>query len=317
MEIFQEKRCNPRVFKKAWVLLLSAALFFVAIAEMPPFTSHRAGQAFASPKALKAKESLETPKPVAKALVDVTVLTRTDGVEVNIKTDGVVSDYESFPLEGPPRLVLDLPKMLNIFAKKNIEVGNAYLKDIRIGQHPEKTRLVFTFPGTTFPSCQLSKEGQGLKLMVTPARRELPRVEKPAASESRPPNGIEEKKPKATPPAPEVPTPPTKETPFVQAKTPPPPPHASDPPGKVSREAPPKEYRGEKISLDLRDADIQTVFRMISQVSNRKIVTGPDIQDKITIRLINVPWDQALDIILAHKNWVKTEEGNIIRVTTP
>jgi len=69
--------------------------------------------------------------------------------------------------------------------------------------------------------------------------------------------------------------------------------------------------------LDLRDADIQTVFRMISQVSSRKIVTSPEIQDTITIRLINVPWDEALDIILAHKNWVKKEEGNIIRVTPP
>jgi type IV pilus assembly protein PilQ len=80
---------------------------------------------------------------------------------------------------------------------------------------------------------------------------------------------------------------------------------------------PVKEYKGKKISLDLRDADIQTVFRMISQVSNRNIITSPDIQDKITIRLINVPWDQVLDIILAHKNWVKIEEGNVLRITTP
>lgn len=209
-------------------------------------------------------------------------------------------------------MVVDLPKMANIFAKKSIEVGNPLLKDIRIGQHPEKVRLVFTFPGTAFPTCQLSKEGQGLKLLVTRAPSELPKEEKAPLTEARQPPPVDERKSKSTDKGIEVVPPVAKEKPAVPEKR---------QPVEVAKieevQLPVKEYKGKKISLDLRDADIQTVFRMISQVSNRNIITSPDIQDKITIRLINVPWDQVLDIILAHKNWVKIEEGNVLRITTP
>jgi type IV pilus assembly protein PilQ len=51
-------------------------------------------------------------------------------------------------------------------------------------------------------------------------------------------------------------------------------------------------------------------------VSNLNIITSEDVKGKITIRLVNVPWDQALEVILATKNLMKTEEGNVLRITT-
>ena len=59
-----------------------------------------------------------------------------------------------------------------------------------------------------------------------------------------------------------------------------------------------KSYTGRKVSLDFKEADIQYVLRTLAEVGGVNIVAGDDVKGKITIRLIDVPWDQALDIIL-------------------
>lgn len=84
---------------------------------------------------------------------------------------------------------------------------------------------------------------------------------------------------------------------------------------KVEPVTPPK-YVGRKISLDFQDADIANVIRLIADVSNLNIVLGEDIKGKVTLKLINVPWDQALDIILKMNNLGQIREGNIIRIAT-
>lgn len=78
----------------------------------------------------------------------------------------------------------------------------------------------------------------------------------------------------------------------------------------------PPKYVGRRISLDFQDADIANVIRLIADVSNLNIVLGEDVKGKVTLKLINVPWDQALDIILKMNNLGQIREGNIIRVAT-
>ena len=75
-----------------------------------------------------------------------------------------------------------------------------------------------------------------------------------------------------------------------------------------------RRYTGRRISLDLKDADIQNVLRLLADVSKLNIVAADDVRGKITIKLRNVPWDQALDIILRSKQLDKIRNGNIIRV---
>lgn len=70
------------------------------------------------------------------------------------------------------------------------------------------------------------------------------------------------------------------------------------------------------ISLDFKDADIGSVLRVLSMKSNVNIVTGPEVTGLVTVRLDNVPWEKALDVILRTYNYVYEREGNIIRVTT-
>jgi len=74
------------------------------------------------------------------------------------------------------------------------------------------------------------------------------------------------------------------------------------------------KFNGRKISLDLTDADITNVLRLIAEVSNLNIISGDDVRGKISLRLIDVPWDQAFDIILRTKGLGKVEEGNVVMV---
>lgn len=73
-------------------------------------------------------------------------------------------------------------------------------------------------------------------------------------------------------------------------------------------------YTGKKISIDFQDADIVPIFRLLADISGYNIVVDPNVKGKLTMKLINVPWDQTLDIILKTFNLGKTVEGNIIRI---
>jgi type IV pilus assembly protein PilQ len=75
-----------------------------------------------------------------------------------------------------------------------------------------------------------------------------------------------------------------------------------------------KEYVGEKINIDFQDAELMHVFRLISDISGYNFVVSPDVKGKFSMKLIDVPWDQALDVILRNYGLSKTMEGNIIRI---
>jgi type IV pilus assembly protein PilQ len=73
-------------------------------------------------------------------------------------------------------------------------------------------------------------------------------------------------------------------------------------------------YNGRRIELDLKDADIHNVLRLLADVGRVNIVTADDVAGSITIRMRNVPWDQALDVVLQAKGLGMVRGGNLIRV---
>jgi len=73
-----------------------------------------------------------------------------------------------------------------------------------------------------------------------------------------------------------------------------------------------KKYKGRKVTLEFADAEVRKIFQLLSEVSNKNFVLGDDVSGTISIKLVNVPWDQALDIILDTKGLDKREDGNII-----
>jgi type IV pilus assembly protein PilQ len=70
------------------------------------------------------------------------------------------------------------------------------------------------------------------------------------------------------------------------------------------------------VSLDFQDANIVAIIRLLGEVGGYNIVIHPDVQGKISMRLLNVPWHQALDIILTTFNLKKIVEDNVIRIVT-
>ncbi len=77
-----------------------------------------------------------------------------------------------------------------------------------------------------------------------------------------------------------------------------------------------KAYYGQPISLDLKEADINNVIRLLADVSNLNIVATDDVEGTITLRLFDVPWDQALDIVLQVQSLESVRQGNVVRIST-
>jgi type IV pilus assembly protein PilQ len=87
------------------------------------------------------------------------------------------------------------------------------------------------------------------------------------------------------------------------------------PPAGSSADAPQTaQYTGEPISLNLKDVDLKDFFRLIHEISGLNIIVDPNVSGNVTLVLDNVPWDQALDIVLKNNQLGKTLEGNVLRI---
>jgi type IV pilus assembly protein PilQ len=75
-------------------------------------------------------------------------------------------------------------------------------------------------------------------------------------------------------------------------------------------------YTGEKIDLNFQNVEIRTVLQIIAEVAEKNLVVSDNVQGTITLRLKNVPWDQALDIVLKTRSLDKREAGNVLLVGT-
>ena len=74
------------------------------------------------------------------------------------------------------------------------------------------------------------------------------------------------------------------------------------------------QYTGRKVDFNVKDIDIRNLLGAIADISKKNIIVADDVKGSVTIKLRNVPWDQALDIILKSKGLGREEIGNIIRV---
>ncbi len=89
---------------------------------------------------------------------------------------------------------------------------------------------------------------------------------------------------------------------------------------KVQSQQPPAvtgpKYTGEPISVNLKDVDLKDFFRLIHEISGLNVVLDPNVKGTLTIVLDDVPWDQALDIVLKNNDLSRQLEGNVLRIAT-
>ncbi|MDY7026225.1 MAG: type IV pilus secretin PilQ [Pseudomonadota bacterium] len=73
-------------------------------------------------------------------------------------------------------------------------------------------------------------------------------------------------------------------------------------------------YSGEKLNFNFQDIPVRQVLQIIADINNKNLVVGDNVSGNVTLRLVDVPWDQALDLILKSNNLDKLEKGNILFV---
>ena len=216
------------------------------------------------------------------------------------------------------RLVVDLSHVASPLKFQILPVDHPLLKQIRIGHHSDRVRLVFDLPQPVQYTVQAGKAQLAVRLTAGEAgrveggtatmesrsvdrppvkRRELEQERVRVAKAGRVPFPERlaqlEDKPALAQMAPEVKEPDDQLEPLGDRK-----------------------FAGRRISLDFQQADIQNVFRLIAEVSGFNMVIGEGVKAKVTMRLLNVPWDQALEMLLKMNNLGKLRSGNIIWIDT-
>ena len=73
-------------------------------------------------------------------------------------------------------------------------------------------------------------------------------------------------------------------------------------------------YTGQTMSLDLQNAELGDVLRLIAEISGLNVIAGPEVKGTVTMRLVEVPWDQALEVILQLHGLAQERQGNVILI---
>src|SRR3989449_5645119 len=270
-----------------------------------------AGEAAAS-SLVAAGTYSETPLPPAKSMTDLTVKRTVGSVVVLITGDGDLT-YDVTKLSRN-RLVIDLMNVVNGTKRKAVRVGHPFMRQVRIGvpKVPQaKVRVVLDL-GTRVPYTSV-KTGRQLRVTLSEqalaleARQETKMTSRPAPT---PTDKVARPRPRRS-----VPVPVPDRLKFLDPVTPvaqPKPDQSTD----IGSMGGTERFIGKRISLDFQDADISSVLRLIADVSGLNMVVGEAVKARVTLKLLNVPWDQALDLILKLNNLGQIREGNILWIDT-
>lgn len=83
---------------------------------------------------------------------------------------------------------------------------------------------------------------------------------------------------------------------------------------QAARALPQRGFTGKPVTFNFQDVPVRTVLQLIAEESNLNVVASDSVQGNVTLRLVNVPWDQALDIVLRAKGLDKRRDGSVIWV---
>ncbi len=319
---------------KQWRGALAAGLVLAAGLAVPPAW-------VASAAGVASDGTVAGASAIDRSLVGLAIESDVQGRPcVRLDLDGKV-DVQSFALDDPHRIVLDLPGVVARLDSGRREWGHDGIVRVRASQHtlePQAvTRVVIDLDRPT--DHVVETDGSTVRVSLVSAEAPSAVAAQSAPSASEPPAA-----PVVEPVATASSEP---EAPIVQDETPAPPAAAAsravDPAAieKLLRTpvlAAPKPqadeqdavstygsrrittstatYKGKRISFNLVDADLKQVFRLFHEISGLNFVLDPNVSGRVTIVLDQVPWDQALDIILKNNGLDKVLENNVLRIAT-
>ncbi len=242
-----------------------------------------------------------------------------NGLTISLIFSGRAPDYRAFLLKKDPahgkstRLVLDLPnakarKLKKIVGKEGITAVRAAqfnpktarvvldlyrVPSYKIQRLHNRLDIVIASPETKInPPVRAEKVSPGPSAPVLPPKPKTTSV-KPAAAPKASPAAS-----KAAQVAPQN-TPPKKKGPIYQT---------------VTIAGGHKKYYGEKYTFRFKDADIRDVVTFIAKLAHLNVIFDPGVEGKVTCELVDIPWDQALDLILKTNKLGYIIDGNVLRV---
>jgi type IV pilus assembly protein PilQ len=233
---------------------------------------------------------------------------------VDVKADGHLK-YQDFFLGNPDRLVIDFADVTAKSPVRSLEVNQGPVKKVRLGQFsaaaPKVARLVLDLSART--PYRIQDNGDGVRIVFgegnAPAPAPLAAL-RPAAEPAAAADASAPVEPAPQGPITILPAPgpgalsmPALPEPQITSTGP-----ALDPATGA------KQYTGTPISLDFKDGDLQDIFRLFADISGLNVVVNPGVSGKVTLKLTEVPWDQALDLILKTNGLGYVLEDNVIRI---
>lgn len=310
-------------FRRAWLLGMVGALLSAQAVQAEPLRTQADGlEERAHDQAIIAPDSIDAP---AQMVTKIEVRPEGDEVTVLVKGDGKL--FSSAQLLDENRLVVDLISVSSALKSPIVSGQHQLLRKVRVGYHADKVRLVLELLGR--PSFSVTPVGPDILVSLKPravGASTIPvNVVSSTERNSADPVGIVGSG--AADPGQVVPR-------EIRAKK-----------GQVmgpaqgrfkvrtiqmaSESAIPESdsrgddlvagqtrFAGRRISLDFQQADITNILRLIAEVSGFNIVVGEGVKAKVTMKLVSVPWDQALDMLLKMNGLGMIRQGTIVWVDT-
>ena len=247
------------------------------------------------PAAQQPARATATPAPAVavtpvQKIQDLTVREERGQTTLLIKFSQPLKNYRHFPLPNPARIVLDIfGDAKQPGPSETYRIDTSAVATLRVNQLEGGLRLTTDIAAATVPAYSITQDNGGLRVVIgaenqsASAKKDVTVVSGGVRADIR-----------------------SQDSAKAQGK-------ASGADRGVGAK---KEYTGQKISLEFKDADIKNVFRLLGEVSGKNILVTDDVNRKVTVRLIEVPWDQAMDLIIETNGLGKDESGNIIRIST-
>jgi type IV pilus secretin PilQ/predicted competence protein len=298
---------------KALNLVFERPAALASAAEPPPAAVPVApAPAEAVPVAPPAAEPAAGPK--ATRIVAVTRDEIGGRLAFTVKADGRLK-YRDFVIPNPDRLVLDFADVTARASVRAIEVGENPVRRVRLGQFsaesPKVARLVLDL--TQRAPYRIIDGADGVRIVFgeggePPAPTHAPLAALRAPEPSPVPVAAATARPAAVEPLPLPPLP------EPQAPAAPPEPAAAPGQANVGTACGMTGDLGPPISLDFKDGDLQDIFRLFSDISGLNVVVNPGVTGKVTLKLNEVPWGRALELILKTNGLGCVLEENVIRI---
>ena len=263
------------------------------------------------------RAEMATTRLLAQAITAIEVRPQTDLVTVVVAGDGQLFPEANFLDES--RLIVDIPAVSSTLRRSVIRADHYLLKKIRVGHHADKIRLVFDVPER--PVFSLAREDNKVLITLRPSEQKISsgvaahvdrgesRSFYPQAHKvkfelenhvvKRLPRIVRAVQPQFTVQRVQM----AGESALAEKDD-----RSDDIVAGQTR------FVGRRISLDFQQADITNILRLIAEVSGFNIVVGEGVKSKVTMKLVSVPWDQALDMLLKMNGLGMIRQGSIVWV---